>query len=228
MRTLFVGMSLVLFTVSPAMPDSSFAASRSGVLAKFRQLPVVQRAVEVWQGTGSSLARKALAFGMLAAVTCGQIGCSGREEPENINRENILQEDYFRHSLEAQNVFLFADDGRVYLGHVLGGNVYDPGDWYFVVRLTDGTEEIVHEDQIGGLMITDSSTIGAPVEIIGDTTDEILTGVVKSVYGNEKKQYNIDRSYSWWEYVAEWYLVRLDSGEERLVPAGSIVAWLNY
>ena len=219
---------VLLFTVSPAMPDSSFAASHSGVLAKFRQLPVVQRAIEVWQGTGRSLARKTLVFGMLAVVTCGPIGCDHSDGPEDISRKSILKEDGVRHVLENQNVYLFADDGGVYLGHVLGGNDYDPGDWYFLVRLMDGTEEIVHEDQIGGQMIPDSPDLGAPVEIIGDTTDEILTGVVKSVYGNEQKQRGLNYWEVYWVPVAEWYLVRLDSGEERLVPVGSIVAWLSY
>ena len=76
---------LLLFAVSLSQ-NSAFAAGRSGVLANFRQLPVVQRVGEVLQGTGSSLARKAVALGMLAAAACSTIGC-GEDSIDALTKE---------------------------------------------------------------------------------------------------------------------------------------------
>ena len=147
-------------------------------------------------------------------------------EIDKLNREAILQSGS-DHDDIGKSVYLFGDDGEAYLGYVLGSGYFTgTHSFHHLVRLADGTEEIVHDERIGGTMILDSPDLGVPVEIIGDRTDDILTGVIKSAYGNIKKQYTHYGS-AYWDPVAEWYVVRLDSGEERLVPVGSVVAWLN-
>lgn len=224
MKALFVGMSLVVFIMF-SMHSSTFAAKQGGALTKLKQLPVVQRTGEALQGTGSSLMYKALAFSMLATATCGTMGCGGDNDPGQTRRATILHSGE-SHAYLGKNVYLFSDDGGAYLGHVLGAYSRSNGDFIFLVQLTDGTEEIVHEGQIGGHMLAESPDIGAPVEIIGDKTDDILRGIIKSAYGDTERRYYHNTTI--YEPVAYWYLVRLDSGKERLVPVASIVAWLEY
>ena len=77
MRVLFVGMSLV-FCIMFSMHSNAYAARQGGVLTKLRQLPVVQRVAEVWQGTSRGLAIKVVAFGIFTAASCGMMGCGGR------------------------------------------------------------------------------------------------------------------------------------------------------
>lgn len=261
MRAGVVVTSLVFFIMF-SMHSNALAARHDGVFAKFRQLPVVQHAIEAYQGIGSDLARKALGLGMLFAATCGTMSCGevdysdeySRESTQQVqeysviplgaltdtsvstlrvqkvqkySREDILQAKLrsYSSSLIHKDVYLISDDGRFYLGNVLHGRYYQPGDWFFLVRRADGTEEVVHEDRIGGYILTSSPDIGAPVEIIGDKTDDILTGVIISAYGEKVKKYSLYGD-PYYEPVAYMYLVRLDSWGERLVPAGSIVAWL--
>ena len=136
---------------------SSFAAGKGGVVAKIRQLPPVHGVVEALQWTGGGLAYRVLAFGMLAAATCGTMGCNRdtHYDPSSLSREEMLNNT--SNDMVGKKVYLFNDEGNAYLADVLGGQF--EGDWFFLVRLEDGTEEIVRENQIAGEMLRDSFMI---------------------------------------------------------------------
>ena len=221
---------VLMFAVSLAMQANIAAARQGGVFTKLRQLPVVQRATEVWQGTSRDLATRIVAISILTASFCTIAGCGdedrGYGEIEEITSEAILNSES-SHEYIGQNIYLLSADGEPYLGYVLGsGYLGNRNSYYHLVKLMDGTEDIVSDERVGGVMIVGSPDIGLPVKIIGDRTDEIMTGIISSVYGVEKEQYS-RHGTSYWELVAELYIVKLDSGEERFVPASSIVAWLN-
>ena len=161
MRALFIGMSLVS-CIMFSMHSNVYAARQGGMLTKLRQLPVVQRVAEAWQGTGRGLAIKVVALTMLTASACGMMGCGGDDgalskgEIDELSREAILQSGS-DHGPVGKSVYLFGDDGETYVGQVLGGGFFiGTHDFHYLVQLANGTEEIVHEEQIGGTMIPDS------------------------------------------------------------------------
>lgn len=230
---------LLLFAVSLSMQNSAFAAGRSGVLANFRQLPVVQRVGEVLQGTGSSLARKAVALGMLAAAACITIGC-GEDSIDALTKEDML-ENTNNHYVGRHIYFVSSSTGEYNVGYVLG---VSDDHRFFLVQLGNGTELTVSEHIIGGELLIGYPDVGAPVELVGKTSDEIVSGVITAAYGDYEKKRSYhkikteDSDYSYSRYyetvdgrvaVAGGFVVKLDySGEEVFVPAGSIVAWLEY
>ena len=229
----------LIFVASLILQDSAFAMGRSGVFAKFKQLPAVQRVGEVWQGTGRGLAHKALALGLLGLATCGTIGCGG-DGIDGISRADML-ENTNNYYVGRHVYFVWSSTGEYKMGYVLG--VSDDHE-FFLVQLEDGTELTVSEHVIGGELLVGHTDVGAPVELVGKTSNEILSGVITAAYGDYEEVGGVhqkiiedgeDGYYYYYSYigddrvaVASGFVVRLDdSGEEVFVPAGNITAWLN-
>ena len=130
--------------------------------------------------------------------------------------------------------------GEHQVGYVLG---VSDDHRFFLVQLTDGTDLTISEHVIGGELLVGYPDVGAPVELVGTSSDEILSGVIAAASGDYEKigrsYYEKNRSDDFYSYsyhisgdrmaVASGFVVRLDhSGEEVFVPVGSIVAWLEY
>ena len=249
MKTLFV----LMFAVSLATQASAVVATQGGVFTKFRQLPVVQRVAEVWQGTGRYLARNTLALGMLTFVACGGITGCGEDDvvkdvsmadcgeskdeivlkPEKSMREIMLanQDHYY----SEKHIFFWIDgSGTMKRGRVIGYRWSSDADEYtFLVQSVDGSEEIIRYQQIAGKMFHSSPNNGRAVELQGDKVDERLTGIVTASYGYVKR-WDEWEGNKWGGEMVErteakttYLVVKLDSGEEVFVPLGKILAWLD-
>lgn len=231
----------VLFFIMLGMQGRAFAVGHGGMFTKIWQ-PVVRGATVYLRSTGNGLMHKTLTLVMLGLTFCGTMSCSRDDLSDDdallneavqlsevaplSEREVMLQSGWHYYTWK-HIYFLVNGSGEIDLGYVLGHErKSDTLVNLFLVQLTDKSELVVHKAQIGGEMLVGNPDVGAPVELVGERTDERLTGIITAAYGD----YETEQLWEGTELtnqVVELYVVRLDSGEEAIVPKGSILTWLG-